>query len=157
MKSQGGDYRLAFRRIFSNFENMVTIVLSVIVGLIVLFALAKIIQHFYTLTVGELFLSGHTTFDDYRELFGRILTLLIGLEFLSSILKALDVHEVRALVQDVTLITALAISRKLIIYDFDNHDPMATIVLGGLLVCLGVFFFLIKRGTAQRPRNGRAV
>ena len=72
------------------------------------------------------------------------MTLLISLEFLSSILKVLKSHLIKVLVQDVILITALAIARKLIIFDYEHHEPMYIIALGVLLLSIGLFYFLIR-------------
>ena len=83
------------------------------------------------------------------------MTLLISLEFLSSILKVLKSHAVKILVQDVVLITALAIARKLIIYDYDDHDAIHTLALGGSLLCLGVFYFLIRFNFKKNSSNTR--
>ena len=104
----------------------------------------RVSQQFYHLFYADFIDSQVVTFNDYQILFGRIMTLLISLEFLSSILKVLKTHEVKALVQDVILITAMAIARKLIIYDYEHHESMQTLVLGAILVSLGLFYFLVR-------------
>ena len=137
---------------FSLFEKIITIILSVIIALIILIALIRISESFYHLFVQDFYKPQEITFNDYQLLFGKIMTLLISIEFMSSILKVLKTHEIKNLIQDVVLITALAIARKLIIYDYEHHDPLSTIVLGGLLISIGLFYFLIKK---KEPTNNR--
>ncbi|MCO6498806.1 MAG: phosphate-starvation-inducible PsiE family protein [Vicingus serpentipes] len=130
---------------FSLFEKIITVFLSIIIALIILIALIRISESFYHLFVQDFYQPQEITFNDYQLLFGKIMTLLISIEFMSSILKVLKTHEIKNLIQDVVLITALAIARKLIIYDYEHHDPLSTIVLGGLLISIGLFYFLIKK------------
>jgi len=130
---------------FIYFEKIITVILSLIIASIILIALVRISESFYHLFVQDFTQPEKITFNDYQLLFGKIMTLLISIEFMSSILKVLKTHEIKNLIQDVVLITALAIARKLIIYDYDHHDPLSTLVLGGLLISIGLFYFLIKK------------
>ena len=75
------------------------------------------------------------------------------MEFLSSILKVLKTHEMKSLIQDVILITALAIARKLIVYDYDHHHASDTIALGVLLLAIGIFYFLIRLNIGQKQEK----
>ena len=129
---------------FSRFEQIISLLLVVIVALIISISLIRIIQSFYEVFVSDLFRPANISFNDYQQIFGKIMTLLISIEFMASILKVFKTHEIRDLVKDVVLITGLAIARKLIVYDYDSHDPLTTIVLGGLLISIGIFYYLIK-------------
>jgi uncharacterized membrane protein (DUF373 family) len=130
--------------IFNGFEKIITVVLCTVIGLIILIALLRIGESFSSLFVADFFKPEDISFEDYQQLFGKIMTLLISLEFMASIIKVLKTHEVKTLILDVVLITALAIARKLIIYDYEHHQASETIALGGLLVAIGIFYFLIK-------------
>lgn len=130
--------------LFLKFEQIISIGLSVIIALIIMISLLRIAQNFYELFVKDIFSLEKITFDDYLQLFGYIMTLLISLEFMSSIMKVLKSHDIKTLTLDVALITALAITRKLIIYDYDHHEPASIIVFAGLLLSLGIFYFLIN-------------
>jgi uncharacterized membrane protein (DUF373 family) len=138
------------------FEQIITMFLSIIIASIIIISLLRIIENFYQLFVRDFFEVEKISFEDYQQLFGKIMTLLISLEFMASILKVLKSHEVKTLILDVVLITALAIARKLIIYDYEHHEPAETIVLGGLLVSIGIFYFLIKhekKQTGSQPES----
>jgi uncharacterized membrane protein (DUF373 family) len=88
--------------------------------------------------------------EDYQLIFGKIMTLLISLEFMTSIIKVLKTHNVRTLNKDVVLITALAIARKLIIYDYDKAAPLSILTLGALLIAIGILYYLINRDPASK-------
>jgi uncharacterized membrane protein (DUF373 family) len=138
------NYKDKFVSAFNEFENYITMGLSVIIGLMILMSFIRVGQQFYYLFFTDFIDAKTVKYEDYQVLFGRILTLLISLEFLSSILKVLKTHEVKILILDVILITALAIARKLIVYDYEHHEPMETIALGIILLCVGIFYFLIR-------------
>lgn len=129
---------------FIRFEKVVTILLSIIIALIIVISLIRIIQNFIVLFAHDVFAPQEITFEDYQIIFGKILTLLISLEFMSSIIKVIKKHEIKSLVKDVVLITALAIARKLIVFDYDHHTPIQTVVFGIILLCIGLFYFLLK-------------
>lgn len=135
---------------FIKFEQFITIILAFIIALIIIIAVVRIVQNFVVLFGHDLFQPEEISFEDYQSIFGKILTLLISLEFMSSIIKVIKSHEVKTLVQDVVLITALAIARKLIIYDYDHHTPIQTIVLGGLLLAIGIFYYLIRNDKLKK-------
>ena len=118
--------------------------LSIIIGSIIVISLIRIGENFFQLFVTDFFQPQEITFNDYQEIFAKIMTLLISLEFLNSILKVLKSHDIKVLVLDVSLITALAIARKLIIFDYDKHDPLFTLVFGAILLFIGLFYFLVK-------------
>ena len=129
---------------FKKFEQIVAFILSVIIGLIIVISLLRLSVDFYQLFVLDVFTPTNISFQDYQQLFGKIMTLLISLEFMSSIMKILKTHKINSLILDVVLISALAISRKLIIYDYEHHDPTSIMAMGVLLVSTGIAYFLFK-------------
>lgn len=143
MEQKENKFLDGFMKGTAKFEQIITVGLVVIIACIIVIALFRIGQSFIDLFVRDFMEVEKITFEDYQQLFGKIMTLLISLEFMSSIIKVLKTHQIKTLIQDVVLITALAIARKLIIFDYE-HDPSSTIVLGGLLISIGVFYFLIR-------------
>lgn len=141
---------------FNQFEKVVTICLAVVIGMVIIVSLIRIMVDFYKLFALDVFEPTEIAFEDYQLIFAKVMTLLISLEFLNSIIKVLRSHKIRDLVLDVILITALAIARKLIIYDYDKHDAVHTLVYAGLLMAIGLFYFLVKysRYKAGSARTG---
>lgn len=133
-----------FLKAFVKFEQVLTFILVIIIAIIIGISVIRIIENLYTLFALDFFDPADITFQDYQLVFGKILTLLISLEFMTSILKVLKTHQIKTLTKDVVLITALAVARKLIIYDYDHADPLKVIVLGGIMVSIGVFYYLIS-------------
>jgi uncharacterized membrane protein (DUF373 family) len=142
--------------LFLKFEQIISVGLSVIIAMIIIISLLRIVQNFYELFISDIFSLEKIMFDDYLQLFGYIMTLLISLEFMSSIIKVLKSHDVKTLTLDVVLITALAITRKLIIYDYDHHEPISILAFAGLLLSLGVFYFLINYKKDKKDKNNKA-
>jgi uncharacterized membrane protein (DUF373 family) len=144
MKNVKSTWQTKVLNSFIRFEIIVTFILSLLVGLIVITTLIRIVLDFYYIFILDIINLKDIVFEDYQLLFGKILTLIISLEFLNSIIKVFKSKDVKTLVLDVVLIAALAIARKLIIYDYKNIDPAQAISLGGLLISIGIFYFLIK-------------
>ena len=130
--------------VFEIFEKYVTLVLAVIIALIILFALVRIGIQFYDIFIQEFDNPESISFKNYQTLFGRILTLLISIEFMNSILHVFRSHNLRTLVLDVVLITGLAVARKLIVMDYEHKEPMAIIGYACILISIGVFYFLVR-------------
>jgi uncharacterized membrane protein (DUF373 family) len=106
---------------------------------------AAVIQLIADLKLGESFLEKAAL----QEAFGSILTIIILLEFNHSIYVAfkhkLGVIQVRAVV----LIAVLVIARKLMLLDFGTTSFQTILGFGGLLLVLGVLYWLIAN--ADRP------
>ena len=80
---------------FTKFENIITLFLSIIIGSIIVISLIRIGENFFKLFVTDFFQPQEITFKDYQEIFAKIMTLLISLEFLNSILKVLKLEDDR--------------------------------------------------------------
>jgi uncharacterized membrane protein (DUF373 family) len=129
---------------FNKFEKWIAIILSVIIACIIIVSLIRLLHNFYELFIVETINPQNITFEDYQQLFGKVLTLLISLEFMSSIINVLKTHNMKSLVTDVLMIVVLAVSRKLIVYDYDHHESSSIMAIALLIVSLGVTYFLFK-------------
>jgi uncharacterized membrane protein (DUF373 family) len=141
---------LAFQRFLQKIENFIIIIVAIIILIVVFISLIRIIFITYESMILDILTPSNIKFEVYTDIFAKIITVLISFEFLNSIAKALKTHEIRLLVLDVSLITALAICRKLIIMDYPDHNAIAIIGLGVILIAIGIFYFLI---TFKKP-NG---
>lgn len=138
------------RHTMHKIENFIIIVVALIILVVVFISLVRIVMITYDSMILDLFTSEPIKFEVYTDIFAKIITVLISFEFLNSLTKALRTHEIRFLALDVSLITALAICRKLIIMDYPDNNSMALIGLGMVLIAIGIFYFLI---TFKKP-NG---
>jgi uncharacterized membrane protein (DUF373 family) len=136
---------------FSKFEKYINYIVTAIISFIILISIIRISQKTYTLFIIDFFEPQEISFSDYQVIFGSILTLLISLEFMNSILKVIKQHDIKVLALDVALITGLAISRKLIIFDYDKHEAIEVFAFGFLLLAIAVYYFLIRK--IVKPRS----
>ena len=81
-----------------------------------------------------------------KETFGRILTILIVIEFSHSVHVAMTKHVGALQAKILVLITILVIVRKLILMDLATLDARLILALGGLLLALGGLYWLISFG-----------
>lgn len=128
---------------FFGFEKIITIIVAIIIALIVVVSTIRIGKDFVDLFIIDVFSPDKISFDDFKSLFAKILTLLISLEFMNSILKVLKSHDVRTLVLDIVLITAMAIGRKLIILDYEKYSSDYILSMAGLILSIGAFYYLV--------------
>lgn len=136
---------------FETFEKIITLIIAVVIALIVVVSLIRIGNDFVHLFIIDIFEPQEISFDDYKSLFAKILTLFISLEFMNSILRVIKSHDVSNLVLDVFLIAAMAIGRKLIILDYDKYSSDYLLSIAGLIISLGAFYFLVSR---KMNKNG---
>jgi len=81
--------------------------------------------------------------DQLFEIFGFFLILLIGVELLETIKAYLIENVIHSeIVLEVALI---AISRKVIILDIKDYDPLTIVGLACLIFAIAISYFLIKR------------
>ena len=86
--------------------------------------------------------------EDLFQVFGLFLMVLIGLELLSSIRFYLKDHSIHA--ELMLLIALTAVTRKVVILDAKEIDPMTIFAIGFLIIALAVGFFVVNRGKVER-------
>ena len=81
--------------------------------------------------------------DGLMELFSLFLVLLIGLELLETVKAYLkeDLFHVEFII----LVAIIAISRKVIVWDFDRYSTAELFSLAVMIIALGITYFLIKQ------------
>jgi uncharacterized membrane protein (DUF373 family) len=81
--------------------------------------------------------------EGLMDLFSIFLVLLIGLELLETVKAYLkeDLFHVEFII----LVAIIAISRKVIVWDFEKYSTMELLSLSAMIVALGVTYFLIKQ------------
>lgn len=91
------------------------------------------------------------------EVFGFFLMVLIGLELLESIKAYLQEDRVHAEV--VFLVALVAVSRKVIILDYEEIVSETLFGMSALIIGLGIGYFLVRRAlpphmTSKEPPTG---
>ncbi len=81
--------------------------------------------------------------DNLLEIFGFFLMVLIGLELFETIRIYLEESTVH--VEVVMLVAIVAVSRKIIIIDYKDVEPMMNLSIAALVIALCAGYFLIKK------------
>ncbi len=134
---------------YRRFERIVSLLLSLSIGLLVLVAMFFLISNVFSL----LFIETQDPFDFrlFQAIFDMVLTILIAMEFNNSIVRTMEeegrlggfIH-----VEVVVLIAIMAVVRKFMVMDVEGVDPLYLLGLGGAILALGGTYWLLK--TAER-------
>ena len=134
---------------YGQFERVALVAVLLMLGLVVVYAtVVAAIKLFGDLALGELFLDKAALQDS----FGSILTIVILLEFNHSIYVALTERSGAIQTRAVVLIAVLVIARKLMLLDLDTLDRETLVGFAGLLLALGVLYWLITDGDRRRAQ-----
>ncbi len=127
--------------IFEKVQRYIAIVLLVLMGIVVIAGIAELV---HGIVIGLIQPPGF--FLDVRELletFGLFLLVLIGLELMSSIHMYLSDHTIHA--EMMFLVALTAVTRKIVVLETVETDPLLVFGLGFLILALSGGYFLIRK------------
>lgn len=128
---------------YERFEQIVLVILSLIIGLIVVFALLQLVMNVYSLTMAGVL--NPMDYKVFQLIFGMIMTLLIAMEFKHSIIKVLERQSHIVQVKSIILLALLALVRKFIIVDLETTEPAKLIALSVSVLVLGTVYWLLSQ------------
>ena len=139
-------------KILDYFEKLIIMILLFSTGIIILISsfelVVMIIRDIVTISNDKeplMFLDS----TDLLNVFSFVLLVIIGLELFETIKHYLSSHILQA---EIILVVALtAISRKVIILNYDIQEPLTIIGVAALVLALAVSYFLIKRANKEYP------
>jgi uncharacterized membrane protein (DUF373 family) len=137
--------------LYERFETSVAYVLTLLMGAVVLIALARlIVQVVDTLVLRALNPLDHKVF---QVVFGEMMTLLIALEFSHTLRYTLTGERGIIHTNIVILIALLALARKVIAVDLYEATPASVAALAALALSLGITYWLVneRRPHASAP------
>jgi uncharacterized membrane protein (DUF373 family) len=127
---------------YERFEAFVAFTLTIVVSMVILFALYRLLLS----VLDELLLQALNPLEPavFQHVFGGIMTLLIALEFNHTLQYV--VTRDRGIIQAkaVILIALLAVVRRVIMVDLHEATPASVAALAGLVLCLGVTYWLMR-------------
>lgn len=128
--------------LYQRFEQAAALVLTLIVSGVIVVSIA----HLIVAEAGDLFFQPFAPVDHavFQTIFGKIMTVLIALEFNHTIMGILHRNESVVQLKTVVLIALLAIARKFIIMDFSAVEPLTVIALGFAVLALGAVYWLVR-------------
>lgn len=135
---------------YERFEAFVGFTLTLVVGIVILVALYRLLVS----VLDELLFKALNPLEPavFQHVFGGIMTLLIALEF-NHTLQYVVRHD-RGIIQArvVILIALLAVVRKVIVVDLYEATPASVAALAGLVLCLGVTYWLMQERDSRITR-----
>jgi uncharacterized membrane protein (DUF373 family) len=154
LKKQLSDMKHEFEplTLYEKFEQICVLALTVLIGVIVAFALWHLTLHIAQQILAKTF--DPTDYTVFQSAFGMIFTVIIALEFKRSLLGLAERHSGVVQVRTVILIALLAVVRKLIIVDV-SVEPSHLLALAAAVLALGVVYWLV-RDRDERDATARA-
>jgi len=136
---------------YGKFEHAIAFILIVIISLVVAAATLSLV-----LDTGRHLAGGLENVSDigFEEIFGRIMTVLIALEFNVSIAQVLGSHQHIVQVRTVVLVAILAVARKFIIIDTEAKGYQMLIALAVAIAALGITYWVITIAERRTPAGG---
>jgi uncharacterized membrane protein (DUF373 family) len=92
--------------------------------------------------------------DNLFEIFGFFLMILIGLELLESIRTYLDDNLLH--VEVVFLVAMIAITRKVIILEVKDLEPLALVGIASIIVALALGYYFVKKAIQSGSASKQA-
>jgi uncharacterized membrane protein (DUF373 family) len=128
--------------VYERFEQVVSLVLSLLVSMLVVSALIHLAFRMAILILYDL--TDPADQEVFQSVFGMVMTLLIALEFNHSILGVLQRRHGIVQLRTVVLIALLALVRKFIIIDAAHAPPATILGLAASVLALGGVYWLVR-------------
>ena len=134
---------------FHRIENYVAFAL---VGLMAVVVVSAILEVAYVIVTSIFTPPGYFVgVEDLFDIFGLFLMVLIGLELMTGVLSFVQDHTIHA--ELMLLVAMTAVTRKIVIMDAKEIDPLTLFGVGFIIIALAVGYYLIRRSKAARePR-----
>ena len=133
--------------VYQRFEQVITIILTISVSVIVLFATWRLILTLFHSI--PLILLDTTQFDIVKEIFAKVFVVLIALEFNHTLRGLIERRNGIVQVQAVVLIALLAILRKLIVIEITPNETGMILALAMLILALGGVYWALRQQEAR--------
>ncbi len=140
-------------QIIHRFEQGVILILVTLMGIVVLFSAIELTifvfkELYKTALVSELLLDK----KELLKIFELFFNVLISLELFETVRLYLKEDVFHA--EYILLVALIAITRKVIIIEYENISPLLLLAIGGIIFVLALGFFLVKTGQKQeRNKN----
>ena len=134
-----------FIAVVEAFETFIYLILIIILLVVSLIATFRVFIGFFEL-IQNVSQVTDLKFENFQDLFGKVLTLLIVLELKATILHAIKKRGIRTLLLDIILISGTAIARKLITMDYVKMEPETILAISALLIAIGVSYYPDQSG-----------
>ncbi len=136
-------------KIIHKFEQVVIFILVILMGAVVLFSTVELSffigKELYIATKEPTFLLDK---KELLKIFELFFTVLISLELFETVRLYLKEDVFHA--EYILLVALIAITRKVIILEYENISPLILISIGVLIFVLSLGFYLLKSGQSKQ-------
>ncbi|WP_026440508.1 phosphate-starvation-inducible PsiE family protein [Acidocella facilis] len=127
---------------YESFEHVIILVLTVLIMVITAVATVSLVQNVWGLVWQDQFSANSTS--AFQDVFGNIFTVIIALEFKSSLRLTFVERKEVVRGRTIMLIALLAVARKFIILDLQATSPAELLALSAAALSLGAVYWLIR-------------
>lgn len=127
---------------YESFEHVIILVLTVLIMVITAVATVSLVQDVWGLVWQDQFSANNTA--AFQDVFGNIFTVIIALEFKSSLRLTFVERKEVVRGRTIMLIALLAVARKFIILDLQSTPPAELLALSAAALSLGAVYWLIR-------------
>ncbi|NHN89560.1 phosphate-starvation-inducible PsiE family protein [Acetobacter conturbans] len=128
--------------LYESFELLIMLILTALIMVITAVATWNLTREVWGLVwFGQINANNAPAF---QSVFGNIFTVIIALEFKSSLRISLTHNRDVVRVRTIVLIALLAVSRKFIILDLNEVKPVEMMAFSAAVLALGVVYWLIR-------------
>jgi uncharacterized membrane protein (DUF373 family) len=128
--------------LYQRFEQIVAVVLSILVSIVILFAIWSLLVQVFQLALQGLITAANP--QSFQVIFSMIITVLIALEFNHTIPGLFERGRSVIQVRTVVLIALLAILRKFIVLEITEVNPLLLLGLSACVIALGAVYWAIR-------------
>ena len=128
--------------LYEGFELLIMLVLTGLIMVITTIATWHLTKEVWYLVMSSQI--DASNMPAFQEVFGNIFTVIIALEFKSSLRISLSHSRDVVRVRTIVLIALLAVSRKFIILDLHEVRPAEMLAFSAAVLALGVVYWLIR-------------
>jgi uncharacterized membrane protein (DUF373 family) len=131
-----------------SFQKILYYVILLFLALVLVFAMFNLI----CLVIQFLVNDGRYILEsnELAQIFGYFLLVLIGIEFLDSVLTYLRDNVMH--VEVIVMVAIIAVARKIILLESDSTETHV-IGLGFMIMALGISYYLIRRSNREKDKE----
>ncbi|MGH7046040.1 MAG: phosphate-starvation-inducible PsiE family protein [Stellaceae bacterium] len=132
---------LKFHALYDHFETTISAILLIVISIIIVYSTILVVIAIFDDVLSGIYFAESSAIKDT---FGLILGLLILIEFNHSIALAIRSRSGVLQVRIIILLAIIVIARKLILLNYDTVSMNTLLGLGGLVLSLGVLYWLLN-------------
>ncbi len=145
---------LSMERLSAGLQKLILVAVQVFLLVVIVLAVVVLGMLAYQGIGGGQFLSIHTAPEfqmRVQNAFGGALLVLLGLELLETVRTYFTEHRIR--LEVIMIVAMIAVSRHIIVIDFEHADGLWLVGVASLVLALSAAYYLVKRSQAGTQKS----